>query len=956
MLSCSFSEIVPVPSLTHTFHAFPTGRMVSPASVARPFLLPCSSTFVPFSSDLSSSNSSSSSSSPTCFSAVLSPTASSTTDDIVPPFLLTQIRDNSLSQIARAEALLIFQAALAEYAQEAPLQFQAHLGPLLQFLLDLLRNADGAEGGGGDSMESREGLLEEEKRKTRSSIETRIKGSEKARVTELDSTTDIKEDSNENPEQDLNDDQDILSLAALQCLHLVLDAGKQHLGNHLHTLLPPLLLRHLLLPTHTSTILLLLTTLSQHVELSLLLPPLLHLHAFTHPSPLIRAATLGIMCVGLTVIDTAAFISVAARLSPQQLLTLALEGAQEEEEEVRTAGREAVRLVYRLFYSAEDVNENNEGRNEMEGSFATFLREQGGLALEANVRSWLFVKKEVEEKKKEEEEDEQQQQKQQQEQTHEEGDVEQEQEVEQEAPPSPSPAASFFDRAKLFKFRRQISGRSLIPRPASSAKPQPSEVDAPPQSSSSIPSASNSSFSSFLPPSCPSPPPSPRRRPPPSTPPRSPMRGKGLVQWNDDDEEPDGEQRNEMANTTLVAAFSISLPQSQQQQQQSQQQQQRCSPRHRPISSPPRYPLQGKGLVKWRDDDDEDGHGGEGLAATALVTYTPSPPPPSTSSPQLPPPPFRSRLPRPSRTSSSFLNVPQSPPVPPSPLSPVLIEYLSPAHILPLPLPSHTLPLLLESLPTADWPESFHALTTVRRFALRHPDHLLALSSVQLQLLIRQVLRQVNNLRSAVAKNALLALADLWAGLASSSLPSSSSPSRVPPPSKSSGTEITTQRLMEGQLAAIAPVLLRRFCDTSGFLVEAAESALDAVILHTPDTARVLLAFLPLASHKSPAGRSKIASLVLRCLLVLTSAAAASPSGAVTAAGSGASPRKQKTKIPTPATTMMMSRKISGGRGGILSKDLRERLESATQQWMKDANGETRAEGRKVAGMLPLLV
>jgi len=828
---------------------------------------------------------------------------------------------------------------------------------LLQFLLNLLRDADGDEKDdrGASCLESRGGLEEQEMRKTRDSSR-RIKGGPKERhATKLGNSSDTKEDSNDNPEQDHNDDQDILSLAALQCLHLIIDAGKHHLANHLHTLLPPLLLHHLLLPTHTSTILLLLTTLSQHVELSLLLPPLLHLNAFTHPSPLVRAAALGVVCVGLTVMDNAASISVATRFSPQQLLALALEGAKEEEEEVREAGREAVRLVYRLFSSAEG-EDTEEGREGGEGSFFAFVRTQGGEALEADVRGWLFVKKEVEEKKKEEEEDEQQQ-----EHSQEEEEEEQERRAEQEAPPLSPPAASFFDRAKLVKFTRQISGRSLIPRPASSTQPDPSEAAGVPPASSLVTSASASSPSSSFPspgsspPPPPPPPPTPssptpRRRAPLSTPPRSPVRGKGLVQWDDDDEEADEEQWKEITNTTLVDSFSFPLPRSQQQQQ---QQQQRSLPRHRPISSPPRGPMQGESLVEWRDDEGENSDDEGGLAATALVAYSP----PSPPSPQPPPPAFRSRLFRPSRaSSSSSLNVAPSPPAPPPPLSPLLVEYLSPADIHPLPQPSHILPLLLESLPTADWPESFHALTTVRRFALRHPDILLALPPVQLQILLRQVLRQVNNLRSAVAKNALLALADLWAGLASSSLSSSSSSSRVPTPSKSSGTDITIQRLMEGELAAIAPVLLRRFCDTSGFLVEAAESALDAVILHTPDTTRVLLAFLSLASHKSSAGRSKVASLMLRCLLVLTSTAAASPSGAATAAGDSASPRKQGTKVPTPKTTTMTNRKKSGGGGGILSKDLRERLELATQQWLKDANGETRAEGRKVAGVLPFLV
>eukprot|EP00624_Nannochloropsis_granulata_P006102 evm.model.NODE_44167_length_5633_cov_34.679211.1 len=805
-------------------------------------------------------------------------------------------------------------------------------------------------------MESREQVEGQIKKKTRTSDKIFEEESHDVYTTGVGNNCDTKEDDNDSREQTHKDDQDILSLAALQCLHLVIRAGKHHLANHLQTLLPPLLLHHLLLPAYTSTILLLLTALSHHVELSLLLPPLLHLHAFTHPSSLVRAASLRIVCIGLTVVINAASTIVGDRVLQERLLTLALGGVKEDEEEVKEAGIEALWLVYDLFYS---VNKKtgageDEKRNERESSFAIFIREQGGEALEADVRSWLLVKKKLEENREEEDDEqqqEQQQQQQQQQQHHHEriqknGNKKPKQQTKQEAPLSPPRAASFFDRAKLFNFRRQVSDRSLIPRPASSTKPRASETKTLPPSSSYIASASTSPPSPSLPPSSPLPPLRSRRQPAPSIPQRSPIQGKGLVRWDNNGDLMDEEQRKEKVNITHATPFLFPLPQ-------------QHSSRHRPIFSPPHHLLQGKGLVEWRDDEEEEEEKGrkDGQStATANDVFSPT-----ALSSQPTPSLFRSRLPRPSHTSFSPMLSQSLPMSRPSPPSALLIEYLPPADIHPLPQPSIALPLLLESLPIADWPESFQALTTVRRFARRHPALLLALPPDRLQLLLRQVLRHVNNLRSAVAKNALLAVADLWAGLASSSsVPSSSSSSssnRLPLPSKSSGSEITVQRVIEGELPAVVAVLLKRFCDTSGFLVEAAESALDAVMLHTPDTTRVLLAFLPLASHKSPAGRSKVASQVLRCLLVLTSVAATSPPSAVTAAGGGVSPRKRKTQIRARTTMTTTNRKHNNtSGGGLLGEDLRERLELATKQWLKDANCETRAQGRKIAEVLPFLM
>ena len=87
----------------------------------------------------------------------------------------------------------------------------------------------------------------------------------------------------------------------------------------------------------------------------------------------------------------------------------------------------------------------------------------------------------------------------------------------------------------------------------------------------------------------------------------------------------------------------------------------------------------------------------------------------------------------------------------------------------------------------------------------------------------------MDNLRSAVAKQALLALADLFRGL---------------------------RTAMDAEVMLVLPVLLKRCTDTNDFLIETAEQAL-ATMTEFTSTSRALGALLMTMSSRVPKIRVK---------------------------------------------------------------------------------------------------
>jgi hypothetical protein len=123
-----------------------------------------------------------------------------------------------------------------------------------------------------------------------------------------------------------------------------------------------------------------------------------------------------------------------------------------------------------------------------------------------------------------------------------------------------------------------------------------------------------------------------------------------------------------------------------------------------------------------------------------------------------------------------------------------ILRLLSPSLTLPITTTATTvtppakLPLLAElartltSLGKDDWPEIFHTLNSVRRLALHHS----ALVEGSAHEIVTAVLKQAENLRSQVAKNALLTVGDLWRGLG---------------------------RALDAELPLVAPLLIKKYAD-----------------------------------------------------------------------------------------------------------------------------------------------
>lgn len=161
-------------------------------------------------------------------------------------------------------------------------------------------------------------------------------------------------------------------------------------------------------------------------------------------------------------------------------------------------------------------------------------------------------------------------------------------------------------------------------------------------------------------------------------------------------------------------------------------------------------------------------------------------------------------------------------------------EYMSTDDIRPSPNPQQELQMMLGGVGTQEWPELFHTLNSVRRLSLHHGQ----LLESHVHSVLRSVLKAVDNLRSTIAKNAMLTIADMWMGMG---------------------------RVMDPELNLVAPMLVKRFADTNGFLSEVAEECIGTVITNASD-GRCLGAFLLSASNKQPLVRAKAAAVILRCV------------------------------------------------------------------------------------------
>jgi hypothetical protein len=142
---------------------------------------------------------------------------------------------------------------------------------------------------------------------------------------------------------------------------------------------------------------------------------------------------------------------------------------------------------------------------------------------------------------------------------------------------------------------------------------------------------------------------------------------------------------------------------------------------------------------------------------------------------------------------------------------------------------------VLAEIETADWPDIFHVVTNIRALSIHHSELLLK-SNTAFKQLMKGLLKQVANLRSQVAKNAIIAIGDLCIDLGKN---------------------------LDGEVGFVASALIKRLCDSSAFLSESCEASLTALIDNCTPT-RTLAAFLMSQENRSPGIRGKAARLLVR--------------------------------------------------------------------------------------------
>ena len=170
-------------------------------------------------------------------------------------------------------------------------------------------------------------------------------------------------------------------------------------------------------------------------------------------------------------------------------------------------------------------------------------------------------------------------------------------------------------------------------------------------------------------------------------------------------------------------------------------------------------------------------------------------------------------------------------------LKPEALEYLDASEIEPSTNPTKEFNKAMLGLDTQDWPEIFNTLNSIRCIALHHRS--LITNSGSLHSIVVGVLRQVDNLRSAVAKNAILTINDLFLGL---------------------------NTVMDSEVLTIVNSVVKRCGDSSNFLGEVAENAILQMI-DSVNSLRALHGLISNCEHRNSSIRGKVVGFMLVLLM-----------------------------------------------------------------------------------------
>lgn len=168
-------------------------------------------------------------------------------------------------------------------------------------------------------------------------------------------------------------------------------------------------------------------------------------------------------------------------------------------------------------------------------------------------------------------------------------------------------------------------------------------------------------------------------------------------------------------------------------------------------------------------------------------------------------------------------------------------EYLASENINPLEHPSKELNQVTRGLDKNEWPDIFHTLNKMRQLALHHSSTVL--NTTCLHPMVMGVVKQADNLRSAVCKNALLAITDMFIGFG---------------------------RAMDGESQNIMPMLLKRSVDSSAFLSGSANAALCAMMERISVGRAITLLMQYGADHKTAGIRGTTANCVCHLITART--------------------------------------------------------------------------------------
>ena len=169
-----------------------------------------------------------------------------------------------------------------------------------------------------------------------------------------------------------------------------------------------------------------------------------------------------------------------------------------------------------------------------------------------------------------------------------------------------------------------------------------------------------------------------------------------------------------------------------------------------------------------------------------------------------------------------------------------VFDYLERDQLEPCAKPSRDIAKAVKELTTADWPDIFHLLNTTRRLFVHHGPEVI--SSGQLHAIVLGLIKQAHNLRSAVAKNSILAIEDMFMGL---------------------------RQKADGEVTAVTAALIKRCADSSVFITDTIDDCVVTMIRNT-NVSRSLMALLTGLDNRNQVIRGKVSNYLVELVLSMS--------------------------------------------------------------------------------------